>query len=101
MLPSPTWSTATATWEEPCQQQHLLLPQGLSLCGETAVTREQGVKTGARQDLTGGKHPGMLSVGKLQLQEEHPFLRGSLQDGVSEEGQCMSHPGEVQVIQSQ
>lgn len=64
------------------------------------VTKE-GVKTGARQDPTGGKHPGMLSVGKLQLQEEHPFLRGSLQDGVSEEGQCMSHPGEVQVIQSQ
>ena len=40
-------------------------------------------------------------MGKLRLQEEHPFLRGSLQDGVSEEGQYMSHPGEVQVIQSQ
>ena len=49
----------------------------------------------------GGKHPGVLSVGKLRLQEEHPFLRESLQDGLNEEGQCTSHPGEVQVIQSQ
>ena len=53
--PSPTWRPATATWEEPCQQQHLLLPQGLSLCGETAVTHEQGVKTGAPQDPTAGR----------------------------------------------
>ena len=43
----------------------------------------------------------MPSVGKLRLQEEHPFLHGSLQDGLSEEGQCVSHPGEVQVILSQ
>ena len=57
MPPSPTWRPATATWEEPCQQQHLLLPQGLSLCGETAVTHEQGVKTGAPQDPTAGINP--------------------------------------------
>lgn len=54
------------------------------------------MKTGAPWDPARGEHPGVPSVGKLRLQEEHPFLRGSLQDGLSEEGQCMSYPGEVQ-----